>query len=777
MFPARSGALRIAAALGAVLLAPWACRLLSLLDQRQGISAADWRGFAADAGAALLCLALVWLLAALSRWLAVASAVLLALAYYANSETIAALGTVASPLDLSFFADPTFVGGSVLALSHPLVLAALLVGTLVLAAWGVSRRPFGDVALALCAGGFVLAALSLAGGDPALATWRQVNALVHNAEWLVLRQDAARGGGYASSARAIIESEPSLAADLAAPPRFALDGRRKNVLLVILESVSGNYLPTATAAHGRDGVNRMHNLDAAFAGNVGYASFFTHQRRTNRGLYTLLCGEYPRLTAGMPKMTVAAARPWQRCLPEILRDHGYHTVYLQSAPLAFMLKDRFMPAIGFDETLGHDSFERAYLRTLWGVDDRAFLEAALVEIERLRARGEPWFLTLLTVGSHHPFVVPESFESPYQTDFRRAFAYLDVAVARFLHGLEKSGMRDDTLVLITSDESAGDLGQVSDTTAGILSQNWGFLVAMTPERSRGLVTEPFAQSDVALSILDYLGLGESGAELFGRSVFRSYDRGRRLFFGNVNHRTLGGIRPDGSLVQCELEGLRCARYATEAGRFFAPSLPRTRAAPGFEEQIREVARRSRPPRDDAPLTIPLLTNPVFEVRKRERQMVQGISQLALEPNEWIEVELVAEARGEGRVELVHNVELSKKRKPLRTTTRLDAGQTLHLRYAFASDLPISQSRVKTTAKLLEGDAVDLLFHRRRFVLRRNGERPAQGVHLELYSLAPPSGDPQALSPQIVPIQEFAGFLEARERRGMQDDDEGGDVFD
>ncbi len=299
---------------------------------------------------------------------------------------------------------------------------------------------------------------------------------------------------------------------------------------------------------------------------------------------------------------------------------------------------------------------------------------------------------------------------------------------------------------------------------------------MTPERSRGLVADPFAQSDLALSILDYLGFGESGGELFGRSVFRRYDTGRRLFFGNVNHRILGGIKADGSLVQCELEGLRCARYTSEGGRFFAPKLRRVRATPDFEEQIREVARRSRPPRDDAPLTIPLLTNPVFEVRKRERQMVQGISQLAVEPSEWIEVELVAEARGKGRVELVHNVELSRMRKPLRTTTRIDAGQTLRLRYQFASDLPISQSRVKTTARLLEGDAVDLVFHRRRFVLRRSGEPPAQGVHLELYALDPPSSDPEALKQQIVPMETFAGFLKTRERRGMPDDD-GRDEFD
>jgi hypothetical protein len=162
------------------------------------------------------------------------------------------------------------------------------------------------------------------------------------------------------------------------------------------------------------------------------------------------------------------------------------------------------------------------------------------------------------------------------------------------------------------------------------------------------------------------------------------------------------------------------------------------------------------------MAIPLLTNPVFEVRNRDQQIVQGISQLSIEPHEWIEVEFEAEARGEGSVELIHHFELSKRRKPLRTTTRLEAGQTVHLRYTFASDLPISQCRIRTAAKLLEGDAVDLLFHRRRFLLRRAGQRPPQGTDVEIYTLDPPSEDPGALKTEITPIETFEQYLKARE---------------
>ena len=71
--------------------------------------------------------------------------------------------------------------------------------------------------------------------------------------------------------------------------------------------------------------------------------------------------------------------------------------------------------------------------------------------------------------------------------------------------------------------------------------------------------EPFALMDLALSILDYLGMGERGDHFFGRSVFRSYDgeRGRHIPFANVNQNTVGTLDPDGHLVFCVRKIANC----------------------------------------------------------------------------------------------------------------------------------------------------------------------------------------------------------------------------
>lgn len=771
------GALRAVAALAAALAVPWALRALAVHEAGRGLGLPDLRGFAADLATSLVVVAVLWPLARVARWLAAALLAGLAVVYYANYETIAALGAVVSPLDLGFLGAPTFVLGSALALRHPLVLAIAVLASATLA-WVGLARVGGRLALgALVAGALGQAALAAWPEDGRAMPWRQVNALEHGVRWLALRNtmpsDAAQ-----NPALAMRELVPGLAADLDAPQRLPFAGAGKNVLLVVLESVSGAYLPSAAGMHGREAVALMPRLDRVFDRNVGYATFFNEQRRTNRGLYALLCGELPRLVAGMPKMTVAAARGWQRCLPEILADAGYRTVYLQAAPLAFMLKDRFMPAIGFQEVLGHDWFERAERRTRWGVDDRAFLEQSLGMIETLEASGEPWFLTLLTVGTHHPYVVPDSFDAaPGLPRLWRSFAYLDVAVGEFFAALERSGVRDDTLVLVTSDESAGDLGRASDPLAGQLAYNWGFLAALFPERHRARVVAPFTQSDVPLSVLDYLGLADAGGHLFGRSAFRNYGRGRHLFFGNVNQRTVAGIDPENFLVHCSYEGHRCATYDTRDGRFFKDGVARARSRQAFEALVPELARRSRPPEAGGALTLPLLSDPDVPLARRGWQIVQGMPQVSLRPDDWLEIDLEVTARGEGAAELQHRLRLSRKRKLLTATARIEAGQTLRLRYRFASDLPVPQLSLRTKARLRHGERIDLHFGRRRFTVHHSGERPAQGLQLDRFALAPESANRGALRSRIAPPANYRHYLQrlaAHDVGALEPDDDDDD---
>ncbi|MEE2679457.1 MAG: LTA synthase family protein [Myxococcota bacterium] len=719
------------AAYAALVLVPWCLRGLLLFETGAGFSVADLRGFLADAAVAAVAWAVLGFLAGWSRFLAVAGALLLAAVATANYETILALGAVASLGDAAYLGDATFLSGSAAALTHPVLVAFGMAGVAGLAwfGFGAARPPVAWGALA--AGAVLLVGLAAWPPSGSIQAWRQVNPPLNELQWLVRGGPGSRDGPV--SRDALAERLPSLRGDLDGAPRVALDGRRRNVLLVVVEGVSGAYLQTAARVHRRNPALQMDRLDAVFRDNVGFATFLNHNRRTNRGLYALLCGEMPALVRGMPKMTVASTRPWRDCLPEILRSHGYETVYLQAAPLAFMLKDQFMPRIGFERVLGHKWFERYYLRTTWGVDDRAFFEQASELIESLQAESKPWFLTLLTVGTHHPYVVPPPYRSPIaRQNVRGAFEYLDLAIGEFMTWLEASGVRDDTLVIFTSDEASGHQVGSTDVFAQRLSQNWGFLAALLPDRSRLLVTEPYAQSDVPLTVLDYLGLGSEAGPLHGRSLFRRYDAGRHLFFGNVNLRTIGALDPSGLLVVCAFEGSECTGYDAFSGRVFGEAPQSAEVSPELASLVVDIADRSLPPRDTGDLEVPLLSDERFTVDMRDWQLVQGVAQVALEPDEWLEVDIEVEVSGEGRAEIEHYLRFPRKRMLLYGTSVVSPGQTLRIHYTLAAGDRITQMACRTKARLIDGWKLELLHTRRRFVVHRGGERPPPGLQVEVY---------------------------------------------
>ena len=733
---------RFAATLAALLLAPWTFRVLLMVEEAGTAPAASVaRGFVSDLAVALLFASVVVAVGRVARPLGAALVAVLALALYANYATVVALGAVASLLDMRFLADQTFLRGSVTAVAHPGFLAAVCAGSFGLAWWGLRGLRMRAALGALAACGVAGAGLLLWPQDDRVDTWRQVSALEHNAVWL-----SWRGLGperdFANPPEAMLELLPELAADLDASPRFEFQGRGRNVLLVIVEGVSGAYLEGPARAQGRVAVHPMQRLQAHSTGALRFDTFITHQRKTNRGTYALLCGELPGLLAGTAKMTESVHRPWRTCLPEILRDAGYRTAYLQAAPLAFMLKDRFMPQVGFEDVHGHDWFEEANARSQWGVDDRAFFAQALEKVAALRRSGEPWFLTLLTVGTHHPFVVPEGFHH-FGGSRARAIAYLDLALDEFLVALDELGVRDDTLVLVVSDESQGDRKTGANAVTRRLSQNWGVLLALLPEGIAEEVVEPYAQIDVALSILDYLGLADRGKHLFGRSIFRRYERGRHHFFGNVNRGGVNGLDPEGRLVVCLHDGRICKGYDARDGRLFKARLQRESPNSALVALVRGIAERSRPPGRDL-LELPLITNPFFDVTERNWQIISGGQHLSLmEDDTWIDVELVVEAHGAGGAEFQHVVRLQgvkDLRDVARAAARIRGGETLRMHYTFGADLPLRQVGLRTQARLLSREDVKLVFLRRRLSLRRGRAAPGAGARFSVFELEPKGAD-------------------------------------
>ncbi|MGI5865090.1 MAG: LTA synthase family protein [Myxococcales bacterium] len=656
-----------------LLLSPIALRIALVRLNRVHLEVADVRGFFSDAamtGVVALVALLVSRLSEIAAWVLLVAWLAL---NHANFEHVAFLGTFLDPTYASYLSDSTFLLGSGLAVSRPVLLAVVAVASSALFALA---RPWRGTWL-LPAAGFAVVALIVSLALPLRdenLLWRQGHCLQLNV-----------GRAFAPG-RVRVEPAKLPPPDLAGEPVVAMPRPRTNVLLVMLESISGAYVPSVAADHGIESPTKMRTFDALAKRGLLFTNFVSQQRQTNRGEYALLCGDHPRLLTAEAKMTAFIRAGARRCLPAILREAGYETVYMQAASLAFMFKDQFMPRSGFDRSIGSSGLPRSYARSEWGLDDRALFEQAFEHIEELREGDKPWFFALLTVGTHHPFLVPDDFDgAPGEKGMPRAIAYADVALGELFERLERAGVFEDTLVIVTSDESAGLFEGYDDLTRAF-SQNWSVLAAFVPTGETARVSDVYAQSDLGLSVLDYLGLADRADGMTGRSLFRRYEQPRTVYFANTYRHSTHAVETGGKLVVCREDFFRCTRRSFEPGRLFSPVSTLVPADEGEILALKAMAEQSVKDFERADQRIKLITDREVEVLEDSKyQIVFAGQYLTVEPGTRIEMDLEVEIEGgEGSVRFTHDMASQRGRHFGRWLHGLKAGDSVSFHYSFTT---------------------------------------------------------------------------------------------
>lgn len=691
----------------ACLGAPWLTRALLLQEKHLPLRPVDVRGVLSDASVALLLIGLMALLMRIGRWgraLAVGVLVSFVVASFAMYEFIAVFDSLYAFSHVEFLGDATFLGGSARHIRHPALLASMIAAAI--AGGALTRAPSTrwwrgwGVALGACVLGQVLIPPS-----PAYEGWRQRHAL--QAHLSLLFEPAN-------------DRPTAISAELRDVFRADLDGRRwvgplpdrPNVLLIMVEGASGAYLPSVAAAHGVRSSTVMPRLDALAREHVLLTRVISHQRQTNRGEYGILCGDYPKLLTDQSKMTEQAYGAARRCLPALMRDAGYATAYIQAAPLGFMLKDQFMPKAGFDELIGEPWFDQAYARTDWGIDDKAFFEQALSRVVALHRAEQPFFAAMLTVGTHHPYTIPDAETPGDSSAHDRAFRWADDALTDFVVALERHGVLQDTVVLITSDESAG-LVEAASATQRLLSQSWSFVVVMLPQPRAKRIDTLYGHVDTAISVADLLGMEQGATRFLGRSWFREYDTPRRLFAGNTYARSVMMWEADDSVVVCG-ESLRtCVRTVAAEGQTFGPR--RESQAPAAREQqlLAEVARLTRSSREalSESGTMMLLTDEQVHLRPGDgKKLLIGGQYLRVPGGTTVRVDLDLEVDGEGAIVGFHqDLLLDGHPKIARKNVRVRDGQRWQLRYEIHVPRDAGQLVVQLYARTVSGESAMVRF--------------------------------------------------------------------
>ncbi|HEX9578338.1 MAG TPA: LTA synthase family protein, partial [Myxococcales bacterium] len=299
----------------------------------------------------------------------------------------------------------------------------------------------------------------------------------------------------------------------------------RNLVVVVLESTRARaltpYQPTLLTSPFLDALSRKSLLvERAYAVLPS----------TAKALTAIFCSVYPSISLEPQALNIGLLGG---CLPKLLAEHGYQTMYMQAANVRFENRVKAIPAMGFGtfirpEDMSSAGFEES---NFLGREDDMMLEPS----ERwLSAHaGAPFFAAYLTINAHHDynrltrhgvhhFHPGDDVLDRYLNNVHATDAFVQALFAQY----EKLGVYRNTLFVLVADhgEAFGEHGRRAHNTVPYEEGLRIPLMFHDPSETlvrRGRVPGPISQLDIMPTVLQLLGFKVTSGRLHGISIFES----------------------------------------------------------------------------------------------------------------------------------------------------------------------------------------------------------------------------------------------------------------
>ncbi len=231
------------------------------------------------------------------------------------------------------------------------------------------------------------------------------------------------------------------------------------------------------------------------------------------------------------------------CLPKVLKDLGYRTVFIQGGKKEFASKADILSAHGFEEIHGRPELEARFPGqdiSRWGMHDDVLVNYAQQQIKRLEKLrekdGRPFFVMMLTLDTHSPGLAPPECAMPGSLlritadgdsrDMIRSLHCTDASLGRLGRFILDDRTRSKrTVWAVTGDHPTSAMKFVRD-----IHQRYGESYTGWSGRMPLLIYDPTHQLparvpvlsshiDLAPTLLHILGIRDAPNSMTGFSIF------------------------------------------------------------------------------------------------------------------------------------------------------------------------------------------------------------------------------------------------------------------
>jgi len=303
------------------------------------------------------------------------------------------------------------------------------------------------------------------------------------------------------------------------------DLRRANVVLIVVESLSAEFLGSFGSTEGL-----TPHLDELVKESLLFDNMYATGCRTVRGLEALTLSVPPtpgRSIVKRPMNEAMSTCGW------VFAENGYQTKFVYGGYGYFDNMNAYFAGNGFEVVDRTDMpKEEVRFSNIWGVSDGDLFRRVLEECDRSSAASDPFFTLALTTSNHRPYTYPDEIDIPPGTGRSGAVKYTDHAIGEFFGQARDRDWFSDTVFVVIADHCASSAGRreiaLSKYRIPLLMYAPGFI-------EPGVVSVLGSQIDVIPTLLGILGHGYTH-RFFGRDLLNDEGPGRALV---ANYQTLG----------------------------------------------------------------------------------------------------------------------------------------------------------------------------------------------------------------------------------------------
>lgn len=289
-----------------------------------------------------------------------------------------------------------------------------------------------------------------------------------------------------------------------------LQAGKTNVVLIIIESYAAEYFST----YNKTKTSYVPFLDSLAQHSLVFQGY-SNGKRSIDGI--------PAVVSSMPILTeesyITSSYSGNELgsIAKTLREENYNTAFYHGGYNGTMNFNVFAKHVGYDNYYGKDEYNnnKDYDGN-WGIFDEPFLQYMA---KHLNTTKEPFFSTVFTLSSHHPYTIPKQHIGRFPKGtliVHETVGYTDYAIRRFFDYAKHQPWYDNTLFIITADHSALTETKEFRTALGLYRIP---IIFYSPKMKHGLNSDLVMQQiDIYPTLCDLLHTNKP-VFAYGQSIF------------------------------------------------------------------------------------------------------------------------------------------------------------------------------------------------------------------------------------------------------------------